>query len=372
MFNQYILILVWIGIMALIQKFFYREEYNALTGEYEWRVAPFFAILVMAPVVWMAANRGWFADTDVYIRSYQTMPDTFAGISGYMETISKDKGFSLFSAILRVIIGKSYVPYLCVIAIFQAYAVSKLFREHSIDYVLCVFLFIASTDYLSWMFNGIRQFMAVSIILLATPLMLKESAHVIRNKYLPLFVIIICASTMHQSALLMIPFVVIAQGEAWNRRTLLFLIGTLLAIAFVGRFTGLLDEVLSNTQYKNVVSDYTEWGDDGTNPLRVLVYSIPAIISFLERRTIKEENNPVINFCTNMSIVSMGIYIISMFTSGIFIGRLPIYASLYSYILLSWEIENLFEKSRSAIKITAIFGYLMFYYYQMHVTYGLF
>ena len=41
MFNQYILILVWIGFMALLQGSFYREEYSEVTGEYEWRVKPF-------------------------------------------------------------------------------------------------------------------------------------------------------------------------------------------------------------------------------------------------------------------------------------------------------------------------------------------
>ena len=147
----------------------------------------------------------------------------------------------------------------------------------------------------------------------------------------------------------------------------------LIAIAFVDRFTTFLDDALQETQYENVVSDYTEWKDDGTNPLRVLVYSIPAILAFIGRKNIAQKGDHVINFCVNMSILSMGLYLLSMVTSGIFIGRLPIYCSLYSYILLPWELENLFDKSSKYITyFVAIGAYLFYYYYIMHFQNALF
>ena len=74
-----------------------------------------------------------------------------------------------------------------------------------------------------------------------------------------------------------------------------------------------------------------------------------------------------------MYIISMGLYLVSMVTSGIFIGRLPIYCSLYGYILLPWEIEHLIKpRSRGMVYIGMIGAYLLFYYYQMHITYGMF
>ena len=120
-----------------------------------------------------------------------------------------------------------------------------------------------------------------------------------------------------------------------------------------------------------MVNDWTRWGDDGTNPLRVLIYSIPAILSFIGLKHIQEENDPVINLCTNMSIISSGIYLVSMATSGIFIGRLPIYVSLYSYILLPWEIEHIFmRKSARLVTVAAVVAYCGFFYYQMRFTWG--
>lgn len=356
MFSQYILILIWIGLMAIMSKLIYMKQFEFVCGEKVERYRWLFAILIFVPIIWMAGNRGWFADTGVYITNYQEMPSNLLELPNYVANVSKDKGFSTLSVILKTILGSEYKPYLMVLAAFQGISLVCFFRKYSSDYILSVFLFIASTDYLSWMFNGLRQFMAVTIILFATPLMLKK-------KYFSVICVILLASTMHQSALLMIPFVIIAQGEAWNKKTLLFIAATLLAVVFVDQFTTLLDDALVDTQYMNVVSDYTSWNDDGTNPLRVAVYSVPALLALLGKKRIRAEHNLVINFCANMAIISMGLYFVSMVTSGIFIGRLPIYCSLFGYILLPWEINNLFTKaSKIIVYIGGVAAYIVFYY----------
>lgn len=154
---------------------------------------------------------------------------------------------------------------------------------------------------------------------------------------------------------------------------MLFTAVTLLMVAYVDQFTNILDSVLYDTQYANVVNDWTSFNDDGTNPIRVLVYTAPTILAIIGRSYIKNEDDRVINFCVNMSMISTGLYIISMVTSGIFIGRLPIYASLYNYILLPWEINHFFsEKSAKVVRGSVIVLYLAFYYYQMHFGWSLF
>lgn len=161
--------------------------------------------------------------------------------------------------------------------------------------------------------------------------------------------------------------------ERGIKKTILFILIAIAAVMFIGKFTNFLDTALSDTQYKNVVSDWKQFEDDGTNPIRVLVYAVPTILSYIGRKIIWIEDNKLVNLCVNMSIISTGLYVVSMFTSGIFIGRLPIYFSLYNYILLPWEIENLFtERSKKLVYIGLIGFYLLFYYYQMHMTYAMF
>lgn len=363
--SEYILILVWIGFVALLANQHNLKKEEIVSGEKVQRFVLWFAFLVFVPVIWMAGHRGRFADTAAYINSFLDMPDSILGMAAYVAGVAKDKGFYAFSALLKFFVGNNYVIYLTILALIQGISIVTVFRKYSMSYILSIFFFIVSTDYISWMYNGLRQFMAVTIIFAATTLMLKK-------KYIPLLIVILLASTMHQSALIMIPLVLIAQGEAWNKKTLFFIVLALLAITFVGEFTNILDSALEETQYVNVVSDFTSSDDDGTNPLRVVIYSIPTILAFLGKKVIQEENNPLINFCTNMSIISAGLYIVSMFTSGIFLGRLPIYASLYGYILLPWEIENLFtHDSKKIVYMGLIGGYLIFYYYQLHFAWGI-
>lgn len=370
MFSKYIMILIWIGVVALFQYKFYRVE--NIGGKEEWRLSPVFAFVVFLPVIWMVANRSpWEGDTNLYIQNFMTIPDSILEIESYLSDITKDKGFYVLSVLIKTFVHNRTVWYFAVIALIQGVLLVRLYRKYSSEYVFSIFLFVASTDYHSWMFNGIRQFTAVTLTLIAAEIILENQFDGRIGKYIKAGIIILIASTVHGTAVLMIPLLYIAQGKAWNKKTLLFMAATILIIAFVGRFTNILDTVLKDTQYTNVVTDYTSEGDDGTNPIRVLIYSIPAFLAFLGRRTIAAADDRVINFCANMSVMTAGLYLVSMVTSGIYMGRLPIYCSLFNYILLPWEINNIFRGSnRNIIKIAAIVGYLGFYYYQMHIAWS--
>lgn len=363
--SEYITILIWsVAVMYFLPRLI-KKQPEEVFGHIEYRYSYVVALLAILPLIWIAGNRGNFNDTELYVNSFLNSPSSLKEIPAYARSLKKDPGFYTCTAILHVIIGDHRVRYLMVIAAIQAVSVTLFYRKYSTDYGMSFFLFIVSTDYISWMFNGIRQFTAVIIILLATPF-------IVRRKYVPTILLIVIASTMHQSALIMIPIIIIATGEAWNKKTILFILLILLSVAYIGQFTNLLDDALQNTQYASVVSDYKAWKDNGTNPLRVLIYSIPAIISFWGRRTILQEDNVLINVCVNMSIITAGLYIIAMVTSGIFIGRLPIYASMFLYILLPWEIEHLFSYANSRIlHVFLIAGYLAYYYAQMHLIWGL-
>lgn len=364
--SEYILVLLWLGIAAVISSVIGQQSVVNICGKYEKRYSLIWAVVVMLPIIWWAGHRGPVGDTAVYVSQFNSMPNALSELQAYLDTLTKDTGFYLLSALIRIFITQNSLVYLTILAAIQGGILVWVYRKYSTDYVVSIFLFIASTDYISWMYNGIRQFTAVTITFLAMGMILKK-------KYIPSILLILLASAFHQSALLMLPFIFLAQGEAWNKKTVLFILVILIAVASAGSFTGILNNVLADTQYKNVVSDWTSFNDDGTNILRVLVYAVPAILSFWGRRTIQEEKDPVINLCTNMSIVSAGFYLLSRFTSGIFIGRLPIYFSLYSYILLPWEVDHLFDEQNSKlIKGCMIVAYLLFYYYGMHVTWNMF
>ncbi len=363
-FSKNAFLLFWLAAMYILSQLISVRRKERVCGKTEYRPTWFFAILVFAPIIYLAAVRGYFADTTMYLKSFKELPDSFSGLLAVLPTITKDKGFSFLSGLIKLVIGNRIVIYLAIIAMIQGTLLVSVYRKYSPAYITSIFLFVASTDYVSWMFNGLRQFTAVTLIFAATGLML-------RRRWIPTILVILLASTMHQSALLMIPIVLIVQGRAWNKWTVLCLAGALVAVMFVDQFTDILDEMMQETQYKNMVTDWKEWEDDGTNVMRVLVYAVPTILSVVGLRYIRSEGDALINMCVNMSVVSTGLYIISMTTSGIFIGRLPIYMSLYNYILLPWEIEHMFTKqSQKIVTVCMVGAYLLFNIFQVKFAWG--
>ena len=358
--TNYWWLLIWIFIGGLLTSLVPKRQ-ELINGRIEERWKPIPAYILMLPFIIWAGFRtdSVVGDTANYRAAFKEAPEIISQIPIYLESITKDKGFYFFTAIIKNFTSNSVI-YFLIIAVFQLSVLVWLYRRYSCNYWLSIFLVIASTDYMSWAQNGLRQFMAITICLLATPFVLKR-------KYFPAILIILFAATMHQSALIMLPIIFIVQGKPWNKRTIVFILAAFAAIIFVNEFTNWLDYVMQETQYANMVTDWTEWEDDGTNPLRVLVYSMPMIISIIGIRFIRENNDPMIDLCVNMSIITSGLYLVSMMTSGIFIGRLPAYCSFYSGILLPWEIENFFTNdSKKLVMIVTVILYCAFFYYQMH------
>lgn len=333
-------------------------------GQVEHRYALIPALAVAIPLIYLAGTRGNnIGDTYAYRTAFNEMPSSIAQIPTYLAEHTKDKGFSVFSIIIKSIIGNRDVIYFTIIATICILCVVLTYKKYSCNFIMSMFLFIASGDYIQWTFNGMRQFIPASIIFASTGLILKK-------KYIPAIILILVLSTIHASALIMIPVIFIVQGKAWNKKTVAFLVAVLIAITFVDQFTDLLTNIMESTQYSSEVDQFLN--TEGTNMLRVVVYSIPAIIALIFNKRVRATNNLLINLCVGMSIATMGVYLASAYTSGIFIGRIPIYFSLFNYILLPWEIDNIFtKKSANLLYIAMICCYMVFYYYQVQITWQL-
>lgn len=363
--TNYWWLLIWLFVAGLFLMAAMPKQPVQILGktEYRWGWLP--AIILACPYAIWAMNRSNFGDTEVYRMTFSEVPAALSQIPAYLSENTKDKGFSVFMIAIKSVIGNRDEIFFFIIAAFQIFCVVYFFRKYSKSFLLCMFMFVASTDYLSWMFNGIRQFIAVCIILLGFDFVLKK-------KYVPAIGIILLAATIHGSALLMLPIVFVIQGKAWNKRTILMLAGILVAITFIGQFTDILDSMLAETQYSDMITNEIWTNDDGTNMFRVLFYSIPAILSLVGKRYVDAEDSPLINICVNCAACTSFLYLLAAFSSGIYIGRLPIYTTLQGYVAVPWLIDHMFtEDSARLVKMGLIGGFLMFFYYQMHVAWAI-
>lgn len=364
--TNYWWLLIWMFTGAAFLAIFVPKRQEMVLGKKETRWTPFAAMLMALPyIVWAGFRGDGFGDTAVYKRTFHDVPSAISQIPSYLAEHPKDKGFSVLMITVKSVIGDNVKVFLLLVAIVQIICVVHLFRKYSFNYWLCMFMFVVSTDYLSWMFNGIRQFLAVTIILCSFDFILQR-------RYVPAIAIILLASTIHGTALLMIPLIFVIQGKAWNKRTVLLLVVIVLMVLSIDKFTPILNELLSETQYSDIVTNEIWTTDDGTNMLRVLFYSIPAILSLFGRKYINEKGDRIIHISANCAAVTSFIYILSAFSSGIYIGRLPIYTTLFGYICVPWLIDHMFTKeSAMIVKGGLIGGFILFFYFQLHFGWGI-
>ncbi len=323
------------------------------------------ALLLVLPYMIWTGYRVGFGDTEVYRKAYLDLSVDFAQGVALMFSKTKDPGFNLLSMALKFFIGNRDELFFLVIAAFQMVSIALVYRRFSRDYWLCIFLFVVSTDYMSWMHNGMRQFIAVCMIFACFGWLLKK-------KYLRLILVILAAAQIHGSALLMIPIIFIVQGKAWNIKTIAMLAATVVGILFLDQFTPILNDILQDTQYDDIMTNEIWSTDNGTNIIRVLVYSAPALLSLAGRKYVQAANRPIINICVNCAIMTMALYAVAAVTSGIYIGRLPIYTTLQGYMAVPWLIDHMFdERSAKLVKYLMCGAFLAFFYYQMRITWNL-
>ena len=353
--SKYTFVFVWLLLVAILFKNIKVYKQQTVCGEVVNRWQFVFALIAFLPVIYFAAFTQPRSDTVLYLHIYDKIQPTLKYLQN-MLLEGNEKGWAVFQWLIKVIFGNNNQIFRIILVSIHCIPVLFFFRKYSTDYLMSLYLFLAAGNHFAWMMNGIRQYIAVSIIMAAVPLMLKK-------KYLPLVLIILFASTFHTSALIMLPIVFIAQGEPWNKKTLFFI---LLAVIFTYIFsqdTGVLNSMFENTHYENSIANAINEGDDGVNPLRVLVYAVPAILAFIGRKKISKCNNQIINLSVNMSIITACIYLIAMVTSGILIGRLTIYTSLFGFVLLPYLIREIFEpKAAKFVNAAMVVLYFLYYY----------
>lgn len=358
--NVYVFLIIWVIFFGILSNIVAKP---VCVGEdrYEYRTNLFMAILTFSFLIVLAGLRSGMADTPAYIQTFNSLPTNIQEVYKVVSTYEKSNGFYFFAGLIKCFISDDYHVWLFIIATINGLCVAFTLKKYSSNFAVSALLFIL-TCYFTWMFNGLKQFFAATVMFAATGLIL-------RKKTIPYIILVLFMSTFHNSALIFIPVYFIVQGEAWNKRTILFILVTIIAMVFANQFIGLFNDVVENTSYNDTIQLLSDT-DDGTNIIRILVESIPTIIAFIYRKRIKEISTPIIDLCINMSIMGTGIYIISkILSSGVMIGRLPIYFTMYNLILLPWLIQNLFDKNvKRLIYYFMILCYFAFFYYQIFIT----
>lgn len=303
-------------------------------------------------IIFWTGIRDAFVDTAAYITQF--LGSSLLDLKFLDVSFDSGWGFDVLMILFKTFISQNYHVWLMFLAIISGVCIAVIFWKYSVNYYYTVFLFLSMIGF-TWLMNGIRQFLAVAIIFACTPLIKKK-------KWLPYCLVVLVCITIHPTCIIMIPIYFIVQGKPWSKKTLLLITATLLALIFATQFTDLMDSMLVDTKWANVSTSEEFAQDDGVNPLRVLVFSVPTILAFVGRKLLKDEDKQVDIFI-NMSILTTCLYAVGMVTPGLLVGRLPIYIEMYGYILLPYIIERCFtERSKKLLYAVSIVCYLFYFY----------
>ncbi len=317
------------------------------------------ATVMFGILTFFCGLRSGIADTGIYIHLFKNYPIGLDNI--VWENVDKDKGFYFLSVLYKTYVSDDYHGWLFIITLVSAIAVATAFKRYASEFGFSCFLFIGTTMF-TYLVNGVRQFICVSILFALSYCLMER-------RFWRYLIWVLLLSTIHNSAIIMIPVYFLVKAKPWNIQTLLIVIGAAVLGTQFDRFFPMLETVLEETSYAN----YTEVIQEGVGSsiFRLLIAAVPVVLSFLCRWQIRTTGDTLIPIATNMSIINFALYIIATFTSGMTVGRLTTYFDIYNLILLPWLINRVAKgQMRDLIKICAVLCYILFFYYQMVVTWG--
>lgn len=321
-----------------------------------------YVILALIPMFLTIGLRGGLMDSYLYRLQYINFPTEYSQISAYLETRTSSKLFAYLSALFKVIFKVEYYWWFFTLTVLSCFFLCKTLRKYSEDFGISMYVFVASTMF-TWLMNGVRQFLVVCILV-------SVFDWIIEKKYGRLLLLIWICSYIHQSVLMMIPLVFVVQTKPWGKTMSLVVLLSLATLIITDTFTDVLFELTQESEYGEDWSNIKN--DSGASILRAFVAAVPTLLAFFKRKEIEAESPPeYINLCINFSVLTVGLYLFASVTSGIYIGRLPIYCEVFNLILFPWLISVPYKSERKIYTISLLIFYAVYFVYQMFYVWNL-
>ncbi|WP_411332993.1 EpsG family protein [Metabacillus indicus] len=343
---------MWLNLgMAYLFSFFGRYFSKPAIGDYTYikpnKIFVAFAAISLIAVAGLQNNIG---DTFFYMNSFEENQLSWNNID-----YSGDFGFNIYQMLLQQLSSDPQILIFTTALITNLLIVIVLLN-YSRMIELSIYVYIASGMFTTSM-NGIRQFLAAAIVFTSTK-------YIINGHLKKFLLIILFASTVHKSALIMLPIYFIVRREAWTKVTFILLGAAVMIVAGFNEFSSLLFSAISNTQY----AQYSEFQEGGASIIRVFVNAVPVMIAYLGRDKLRKIW-PHSDIIVNLSIISVLFMIIA--TQNWIFARFNIYFGLYNLILLSWLVKLFKKKYERLIYFGILICYLLYFYYEHVIGFGL-
>lgn len=319
----------------------------------------FFFIIGVVIFAYVTGQRFAFGDTITYMDSFNETTTTVSDVLSNFK-LGEEQLFLLIKAFIRQYISTDPRMFVEIISFITIFPIFYFYYNYSGDLKFALLLFVLSGCWEHTM-NGMRQYLASVIMLMAFSLLYKRKWYL----YIP---IAIFAAQIHTSAYIFIVVYFIANKPAWGKFTKIMLaIGLFLLVTYpiTGSFMNRL--FAESTEYgeKYNTSEFSY----NINIFRVAVMSVPAVVSFINRKNMIGKYK-YYDIVFNMSLLCAMCTLIGLF-SAVY-ARLNLYFEVFNVILLVWNIDDMIKQEKYKwIKFACICCFIAYFIYQMIFTYHL-
>ena len=284
-------------------------------------------------------------DTSSYIIGFEKL-DTSLDV--FSEGLFTDNaGFVFFEKIIKIVFGNNATRFLTITSALTIIPTIVYFRKYSSDFVMASFIYVASTFY-SFTMGAMKQTLAMAIGVWAVAAFFKK-------KYIIGAVLMVVAMSIHPliavycAALLM-------KEDVWKTKTIIVVIGTIVvAITFSQVFNTVADGLGYSTE------DLVD--SEGTNILRVLIWLLPTVLSFIYRTQINSVCTQFNKLCINLMQIGSMCMILAGLGGANLIGRTAYY--FYPFFVLGYvEVVRVISiKQNQMLKALCYLGFSALYFF---------
>lgn len=344
----YLSMILWV----LLVYFFYSSTHRTqmisdensnhqFSAELDKKIPILVCLLVFGYFIFWIGLRGDLADTGTDIWTFNNIPTSFPDAWNRINWDGRGPGYEMLAVLFKSFISKDANAWLMTIAIISGCCIVIGLRRYSCDFFYSSYLFITLLIFY-WMINGMRQFLCVAIVF-------AFSHWIEKGKIVRLIVLALLLYFIHITALVIIPLYFVARGKPWTIKTFAFILIIAVITLFSEPFFKNAETVFGRVAYQGYTDQFHV--DDGVNVLRVLFTAVFPALALWKRHELEKhyEDTPVIPICINMSLVTTAIFFVGMFTSGILVGRMPIYSEVFNMLLIPYLLKYGFSESEQRI-----------------------
>ena len=132
--TNYWWLIIWLFTGGIFFDYVFPKQYEVVMGRKvrRWRMGP--AIAMVLPYIVWAGWRSNVGDTYAYRVSFRNMPAAISEWGTYLDSQSKDVGFSALSLIIKWFVGESDKWYFLILAAIQIVCLVVILRKYSCNY----------------------------------------------------------------------------------------------------------------------------------------------------------------------------------------------------------------------------------------------